>query len=118
MDKAFEEKMEKALLSMKEDIVRSLISESQDFEALVRDMDPKDLVDVAADDIDRKTLEALNAQEVKRIRLIDSALSRIRNGRYGLCMRCGKKIPTERMEAIPYALMCIECKSTDERQTR
>lgn len=118
MDKAFEEKMHKALLSMKEDIVRSLISESQDFEALVRDMDPKDLVDVAADDIDRKTLEALNAQEVKRIRLIDSALSRLRNGRYGLCMRCGKKIPTERLEAIPYALMCIECKSTDERQSR
>ncbi len=118
MDKVFEEKMKDSLLAMKEELVRSLISESEDFEALVRDMDPKDLVDVAADDIDRKTLEALNAQEVKRIRLIDSALSRLKNGRYGLCMRCGKKIPTERLEAIPYALMCIECKSSDERRLR
>jgi DnaK suppressor protein len=118
MDKEFVEKMRSSLLVMKEDIVRSLISESEDFKALVHDMDPKDLVDVAADDIDRKTLEALNAQEVKRIRLIDSALSRIRNERYGLCMRCGKKIPQERLEAIPYAMMCISCKSTEERQSR
>ena len=118
MEKEFVDKMRSALLSMKEDIVRSLISESQDFEALVKDMDPKDLVDVAADDIDRKTLEALNAQEIRRLRLIDSALSRIKNERYGLCMRCGKKIPKERLEAIPYAMMCIGCKSTDERQSR
>lgn len=118
MDKAFEEKMKDALLEMKEGIVRSLISESEDFEAMIRDMDPKDLADVAADDIDRKTLEALNAQEVKRIRLIDSALSRMKNGRFGLCMRCGKKIPRERLEAIPYAIMCIDCKSSDERKRR
>lgn len=118
MDKNFQDKMQKSLLEMKEEIVRSLISESEDFEAMIRDMDPKDLADVAADDIDRKTLEALNAQDVKRIRLIDSALSRIKNGRYGLCMSCGKKIPRERLEAIPYVLMCIDCKSTDERRSR
>lgn len=118
MDKKFQDQMKKSLLEMKEGIVRSLISESEDFEAMVRDMDPKDLADVAADDIDRKTLEALNAQDIKRIRLIDSALSRIKNERYGLCMSCGKKIPRERLEAIPYALKCIDCKSTDERRSR
>ncbi len=118
MDKKFEDKMQQSLLQMKEDIVKSLIAESEDFEALIEDIDPKDLGDIAADDIDRKTLEALNQQEIKRLRLIDSALSRISNGRYGQCMRCGKRIKTERLEAIPYALMCIECKNTDERQNR
>jgi len=103
---------------MKEEIVRSLISESQDFESLIDDLDPKDLADIAADDIDRKTLEALNEQDIKRMRLIDSALSRIKNGRYGLCMRCGKKIKIERLKAIPYALMCIDCKNNDERRNR
>jgi RNA polymerase-binding protein DksA len=110
--------MEQKLLSEKEEIIRSLISESQEFEELVGDIDPKDLADVAADDIDKKTLEALNEQEIKRLRLIDSALSRIHNGRYGLCMRCGSKIKTERLEAIPYALMCIDCKNSDERRNR
>jgi RNA polymerase-binding protein DksA len=103
---------------MKQDIIKSLLAESEEFEALLEDMDPKDLADVAADDIDRKTLEALNQQEIKRLRLIDSALSRLRNGRYGLCMRCGKRIKTARLEAIPYALMCIDCKNNDERKNR
>lgn len=118
MDEKFVEKMKKLLLESKEDIMRSLISESREFEAIVEDMDPKDLADVAADDIDKKTLEALNANEVKRLKLIESALSRIKNGRYGLCMRCGKKIPHARLEAIPYALMCIDCKSSEERSSK
>ena len=118
MDKKFESKMQKNLLEMKQDIIKSLLAESEEFEALLEDMDPKDLADVAADDIDRKTLEALNQQEIKRLRLIDSALSRLRNGRYGLCMRCGKRIKTARLEAIPYALMCIDCKNNDERKNR
>jgi RNA polymerase-binding protein DksA len=118
MDKKFEAQMQTKMHEMKEEIVRSLISESQDFESLIDDLDPKDLADIAADDIDRKTLEALNEQDIKRMRLIDSALSRIKNGRYGLCMRCGKKIKIERLEAIPYALMCIECKNDEERRNR
>lgn len=103
---------------MKEEIIKSLVAESEEFEALLEDIDPKDLADIAADDIDRKTLEALNQQDIKRLRLIDSALSRLKNGRYGLCMRCGKRIKTERLEAIPYALMCIECKNSEERKNR
>jgi RNA polymerase-binding protein DksA len=118
MDKAFVDQMKEKLITLKEEIVNNLMSESEDFENLVRDMDPKDLVDVAADDIDRKTLETLSTNDVKRLRLIDSALSRIKNERYGVCMRCNKKIPKERLEAIPYALMCIDCKSSEERRNR
>jgi len=118
MDEPFIEKMRKSLLELKQEIITNLMAESEDFKALVNDIDPKDLVDIAADDIDRKTLEALSVKETKRLRLIDSALSRITNGRYGLCMRCNKKIPKERLEAIPYAIMCIECQSSDERRNR
>jgi RNA polymerase-binding protein DksA len=118
MDEPFIEKMRKSLLSLKQEIITNLMAESEDFKALVNDIDPKDLVDIAADDIDRKTLEALSVKDTKRLKLIDSALSRITNGRYGLCMRCNKKIPKERLEAIPYAIMCIECQSSDERRNR
>lgn len=118
MDKDFIEKMEQTLLSQKETILKNLISENEDFEALIKDLDPKDLADVAADDIDRKTLEALSSQDIKRLRLIDSAISRIHNDRYGVCMKCNKKIPRERLEAIPYALMCVNCQSSDERRNR
>lgn len=118
MEKVFEKNMKSTLINMKEEIIKNLISESEDFKAIIEDMDPKDLADVAADDIDRKTLEALSNNEIKRLRLIDNAISRIENGKYGICISCGKKIPKERLEAIPYALMCIECKTSDERKNR
>lgn len=118
MEKLIENKFIELLLKNKEDIMSSLLSESKEFEAIVDDMDPKDLADLAADDIDKKTLEALNQKDLRKLRLIDSALSRVKNGRYGLCMRCGTRIPEERLEAIPYALMCIDCRSTEERKLR
>lgn len=118
MDKEFKERMEKALHNSKKEIISNLISENDSFRSLVEDIDPKDLVDIAADDIDRNMLEAVSSQDLRRMRLIDSALSRIQNDRYGLCMKCSKKIPHERLEAIPYALMCIECKTSDEKMNR
>ena len=118
MEKLIEDKFLELLLKTKEDIMSSLLSESKEFEASVDDMDPKDLADLAADDIDKKTLEALNQKDLRKLRLIDSALSRAKNGRYGLCMRCGTRIPEERLEAIPYALMCIDCRSVEERKLR
>ena len=118
MEKEFTERMKESLMKLKKEIIEKLIAESSEFREIVEDLDPKDLVDIAADDIDRKTLEAMGTQEIKRLRLIDSALARIENGKYGLCAKCNKKIPAERLEAIPYALMCIECKTSDERRNR
>ena len=111
-------KMEKSLTDLKKDILSELAASNEDFRDIVETMDPKDFADVASDDIDRKLIEALGSQELKRLRLIDSALTRIQQGKYGLCMKCGKKIPHARLEAIPYALMCIDCKTAEEKRNR
>jgi RNA polymerase-binding protein DksA len=110
--------MEEFLSTQKAEIIDKLITSSADFREIVEGMDPKDLADVASDDIDRKMIEAIGSQELKRLKLIDSALTRIKQGKYGLCVKCGKRIPQDRLEAIPYALMCIECKSEEERRNR
>ena len=114
----FVAKMEKALEELKKEIFSNLTASSEDFKEIVEAVDPKDLADVASDDIDRKMIEALGSKELGRLRMIDSALTRIQQGKYGLCMKCGKKIPKERLEAIPYALMCIECKTAEEKRNR
>ncbi len=118
MDKAFVEKMKQKLLEMKSEIVRNLAAENEDFKEIVETDDSKDLVDVASTDIDKKTLDALSAQELKRLRLIEAALSRIENDRYGICMKSGKIIPKERLEAIPYALYRVEYQNEIERRNR
>ena len=118
MEKAFVTRMEKILVEQKKKIFENLAKEDEEFREIFKDKDPKDLADIAATDIGRNTLEALEVQEVKRLNLIDSALARAQNGKYGICMSCGAKIPKERLEAIPYALLCIECKSSEERKSR
>lgn len=114
----FTERMEKSLMEQKREIVRNLLANNEDFKEIVEAMDPKDFADVASDDIDRKMIEAIGSQDLKRLRMIDAALTRIQQGKYGLCLKCTKKIPQPRLEAIPYALMCIECKTVDERRNR
>ena len=111
-------KMEKSLEELKREIISNLIVSNEDFKEIVEAMDPKDLADVASDDMDRKMIEAIGSQDLRRLRMIDAALTRIQQGKYGLCMKCGKKIPSGRLEAIPYALMCIDCKTAEEKRNR
>ena len=110
--------MQEELQHQKKEILHHLVMESEGFRAIVEDIDPKDLVDMASDDIDKKNLEALNAVESKKLQMIDNALARIQNDRYGVCMECQKPIPVSRLQAIPYALFCIDCQSRKDRQNR
>jgi DnaK suppressor protein len=57
------------------------------------------------------TLEE-NAEQI--LAEIDQALARIEGGTYGKCETCGNEIDAERLEAIPYATQCIDCKRREE----
>ncbi|MFW6312837.1 MAG: TraR/DksA family transcriptional regulator [Spirochaetota bacterium] len=118
MDQDFVERMKVKLLDMKAEILQKLVSEDEEFRDIVEKDDSKDLVDIASSDIDKTTLEALGSQEMRRLRLIEAALARIENGKYGICLKSGKPIPTERLEAIPYALYRIEYQNEVERRNR
>ena len=118
MDTKFITRMRDSLVRLKHELLQRLAEDDAEFRETFDDLDPKDAGDIAAEDIDRTTLQVLSAQEVKRLNLIDSALSRLENGRYGVCMRCGGKIPEARLEAIPYALLCVTCQSDEERRNR
>ena len=118
MEKSFINNMEQALNTIKAEIIDKLVESNKDFKEIVEGMAPKDQADAASDDIDRKMIEAVGSKELNRLKLIDSAITRIKQGKYGLCMKCGKHIPNDRLEAIPYALLCIECKSAEERRNR
>ena len=117
-ENSFIEKMEKSLSELKREIISNLVVSSEDFKEIVDAMDPKDLADIASDDMDRKMIEAIGSQELRRLRMIDAAITRIKQGKYGVCIKCSKKIPKERLEAIPYAIMCIDCKSAEEKRNR
>jgi RNA polymerase-binding protein DksA len=73
------------------------------------------LGDVATATFDREMASTLEENSSHVLAEIDDALARIENGTYGLCGRCGKPIGEERLEALPWATLCIEDKRRQER---
>jgi RNA polymerase-binding protein DksA len=61
--------------------------------------------------VERERDLALSAQARAAIEQIDEAVSKIHDGTYGRCESCGNVIPKERLRALPYAALCVKCKS-------
>lgn len=118
LDKKFIEKIKQDLLEQRKTILESLSGQSDDMKELVKTVESGDEADVASDAIDRTLLTALGTQDAKRLQQIDNALDRIRQNKYGRCIKCGKEIPEERLSAIPWALLCIDCATMEERKNR
>jgi len=72
------------------------------------------LGDTASATVDREIDYGLEEGAEHILAAIDAALERIEAGTYGTCERCGKPIGEERLEAIPYATLCIEDKRLQE----
>jgi RNA polymerase-binding protein DksA len=52
------------------------------------------------------------------VKQIDAALSRLRHGQYGMCAKCGEPIPLGRLQALPFATLCVPCQSQREGVSR
>ena len=114
MDTNFIESIQEKLKTERSEIVRSLSAQSDDMKNLIKPQESGDEVDVASDAIDRNLLDSLGAKDAERLNMIESALEIIRLGRYGICISCGKEIPKERLEVLPYTVMCVNCASAAE----
>ena len=73
------------------------------------------LAETASVTLDREIDYSLEENSEHVLAAIDEALRRIDEGTFGICARCGQPIGEERLEAIPYATKCIECKRREER---
>ena len=57
----------------------------------------------------------LDAARVQ-VQELEDALERLRNGTYGVCVRCGRDIPALRLEALPATRFCVECATQPNAQ--
>ncbi len=73
------------------------------------------LGDHASEMLDREVDESLEDNAEQLVHEIDVAVGRIDAGTYGTCGRCGQAIPEERLDAVPYATLCVACKRIEER---
>ncbi len=63
------------------------------------------------DAMEREKTFLFASREGKFLNYLDDALKRIENGTYGFCTECGTLMDKERLEAVPHAHQCIDCKT-------
>src|SRR5207247_9710985 len=65
----------------------------------------EEAVDLQETDVDQAILD----NEKALLAEVQQALARIDNGTYGICTNCRQPIPEKRLEAIPWASLCVTC---------
>ena len=61
--------------------------------------------------VERERDLALSAQASAAVEEIDRAIAKLHDGTYGVCEQCYSTIPKERLRALPYAALCVQCTS-------
>jgi DnaK suppressor protein len=74
-----------------------------------------DMMDAAMDTAQDEISSQLAEVESRELAHIDLALEAMRQGNYGSCEGCGSGIPLARLQALPYATMCIGCQREAEK---
>ncbi len=101
-----------ALENLHKENSRSLEDETGE---LVSGSADQHLADTATETVEREIGNTLEEHDERLLGAIDAALQRIEDGTYGKCVNCGAPIPEERLEAMPWATLCIDCKRKEER---
>jgi DnaK suppressor protein len=74
-----------------------------------------DIADRATSAFQRDFSFHMSENEARMLRLIEEALARLQNGRYGLCVSCSEPIEEPRLRALPWARHCIACQELQDR---
>jgi DnaK suppressor protein len=116
LDKFLEDQLAE-LESERANYLRQAESLQAEADSLTEDREPGDVqFDEESGEGDTLAVErerdlALSAQARAAIEQIDLAVEKIHAGTYGQCEKCGSAIPKERLKALPYAALCVTCKS-------
>ena len=105
------ERVQKAIANLRDDHPGTLEDEVEEMAGT----SDNHLAETATATLDREIDFTLEENSGQVLAEIDAALKRIDDGTYGTCTKCGKDIGTERLEARPWAALCIDDARNAER---
>ena len=76
-----------------------------------------DIAAAAAESYNRQLMMELGEKKWGRLRLVEEAIEKIDDGRYGICSKCEEFIPEGRLILIPFATHCVNCLEILEKKT-
>ena len=102
------QEFEVLLQKMKETLESNIINLKNEMESILSESEVLDSVDLASLESDRVNHKALLKQQQYELDEVDHALTKIKNGTYGVCEKNGDTIPIERLHAEPSTRYCLE----------
>lgn len=112
-----QEVLYKMLLSKRQEIIREIeesLGQSLTEDQQRRLESARDVGDQALMDLERELGISLMEMRNRRRQSIDEALTRLHEGTYGICAECGVEISEKRLQAVPFAKLCVACQSRAE----
>ena len=106
------------LIKMKKDIFKEIDAGIKEGSSKDSTEYRGDNYDIASSERDRELSYMLGDRERKKVREIDNALLKIKDGTYGICDECGEPISKKRLKIIPYSNLCINCQSRVEEEEK
>jgi len=112
------------LLAERERILHELgriteaINESAEEQEAAKQSYSNHLADITTDYMEKEKNYYYADQEGQYLKAIEAALERINSGEYGACIECSDLISEKRLEAVPAAELCINCKDKKEKLER
>jgi DnaK suppressor protein len=112
-----QEVLHKMLLGKRQEIIKEIedsLGQSLTEDQQRRLESARDVGDQALMDLERELGISLMEMRNRRRQSIDEALTRLHEGTYGMCAECGVEISEKRLQAVPFAKLCVECQSRAE----
>ena len=108
------EQLQKSLATKKKDLEAQLVSVDLDTKPVTLDQQSVGRVS-RIDAIQQQQMALANQQQsTELLRRIELALQRIDSGEYGSCLQCEEPIAVARLQAQPFASLCLDCQSARE----
>lgn len=107
---------------MKSQIEWQIDEEEDDLRFSIKDAsgehssNPFHLADVGTDTMEREKRFWRASVDRDLLNDVLYAIEKIENGEYGICEDCGNTINHQRLEALPHARLCLECKASEEKR--
>lgn len=103
------------VLIRRRDALRSALAGDLSLLKELRGQSCGDVADFALDAAQDELSSQLAEVESRELTNIETALERIRDGQFGMCENCEDPIPLPRLQALPYATLCISCQREAEK---
>lgn len=113
---AFKKEMKAMLLENKKRLLSEINMKIKN-ESDTQKFEIGDIYDIASSERERELTLMLGDRDREKIQQVYVALEWLEEDEYGLCEECGEPVGDNRMRALPFTRVCVECKSKHERNS-